>query len=67
VAGTPIYNAPEMLLGEYNKPSDIWSFGAIYYELLSGTNQLLFKGNSAQEILADILNTKFLKNVDHVT
>lgn len=39
-AGTLIYNAPEMLLGEYyQKPADIWAAGVMLYEMLSDCNR----------------------------
>eukprot|EP00760_Papus_ankaliazontas_P032170 PhM_4_TR5672/c0_g1_i1/m.14864/K04421/MAP3K3, MEKK3; mitogen-activated protein kinase kinase kinase 3 len=38
VVGTPAYMAPEMLQGErYNSAADIWSFGCVVFEMVSGT------------------------------
>lgn len=46
-AGTPIYMAPEAWSGNFTDKSDIWSIGAILYELLTGV----------PPYLADDLNT----------
>lgn len=46
-AGTPIYMAPEAWSGNFDEKSDIWSIGAILYELLTGS----------PPFLADDLNT----------
>lgn len=46
-AGTPIYMAPEAWSGNFTEKSDIWSIGAILYELLTGV----------PPYLADDLNT----------
>uniref|UniRef100_A0A914C9N2 Protein kinase domain-containing protein n=1 Tax=Acrobeloides nanus TaxID=290746 RepID=A0A914C9N2_9BILA len=37
--GTPYYMAPEILIGKlYNEKADLWSFGMMIYECLSGPN-----------------------------
>ena len=37
ICGTPLYSAPEVLAGDfYNYKADMWSFGAILYELMTG-------------------------------
>jgi predicted Ser/Thr protein kinase len=53
--GTPVYMSPEQLRGgvDAGSLSDIWSLGAVLYELLSGA--LPFTGNSVTEICANVL------------
>jgi serine/threonine-protein kinase len=54
VMGTVGYMAPEQALGKpVDARSDIFSFGAVLYELLSGHRA--FAGNSTMEIMAAIL------------
>ena len=48
-AGTPVYMAPESLLrGENTHKSDIWSFGAILAEMLTGEVPSLIGGSVAR-------------------
>src|SRR6202140_2023599 len=55
ILGTAADMAPEQAKGRAaDKRSDIWSFGVILYELLTG--QRLFPGESAVEILGGVLN-----------
>src|SRR5450631_4079381 len=55
ILGTAGYMAPEQAKGKTaDKRSDIWSFGVIVYEMLSGKR--LFEGESAVEILSGVLN-----------
>ena len=56
ILGTPYYMAPEVLKGDYNEKCDIWSIGAIAYNLLSGTEP--FKGDTSNKIFAKILYTE---------
>src|SRR5579872_5034680 len=55
ILGTAAYMAPEQAKGKTaDKRSDIWSFGVIVYEMLTGKR--LFQGESAVEILGGVLN-----------
>src|SRR6202795_1292147 len=55
ILGTAAYMAPEQAKGKAaDKRSDIWSFGVILYEMLTG--QRLFQGESTVEILGGVLN-----------
>ncbi len=57
VTGTPMYMAPEQAEGEEADPrSDLFSLGAILYEMSAG--QPPFKGNSALAILKKIAEAK---------
>jgi serine/threonine-protein kinase len=52
--GTPAYMAPEQAQGkEVDKCADVWAFGVLLYELLSG--QRPFRGDSLQATLAAVL------------
>jgi serine/threonine-protein kinase len=55
VMGTPQYMSPEQMMSAAaaNQRSDIWSLGAILYELLSG--QLAFQGATTAEVCARVL------------
>jgi serine/threonine protein kinase/Tfp pilus assembly protein PilF len=54
VAGTAAYMAPEQAVGKHpDQRSDIFSFGAVLYELISGTRP--FAGNSVAEVLSGVL------------
>jgi len=54
VIGTPAYMSPEQACGKpTDKRSDIWSFGCLMYEMLTG--HLPFDGETATEILARII------------
>ncbi len=55
ILGTAAYMAPEQAKGKAaDRRSDIWSFGVIVYEVLTGKR--LFQGESAVEILGGVLN-----------
>jgi len=55
ILGTAAYMAPEQAKGKAaDRRSDIWSFGVILYEMLTGKR--LFQGESAVEILGGVLN-----------
>src|SRR6202162_4375237 len=55
ILGTAAYMAPEQAKGKAaDKRSDIWSFGVILHEVLTG--QRLFPAESVVEILGGVLN-----------
>ena len=57
MAGTLPYMAPEQLEGqEANTQSDIFSFGAVLYEMLSGRKA--FEGRSSASVVAKILESE---------
>lgn len=48
IVGSELYTAPEVFLGEYGTPCDIWSLGAVLYVMLSGT--LPFTADTPEEL-----------------
>src|SRR5215467_5394718 len=52
--GTPAYMAPEQAKGNaVDRRSDIWSFGTVFYEMLSGRR--VFEGEGISETLASVI------------
>jgi len=57
ILGTADYMAPEQAKGRpVDKRADIWAFGVVFYELLTG--QRLFRGDDISEILAGVIKEK---------
>src|SRR5262249_51477578 len=54
ILGTAAYMSPEQARGkEADKRSDIWAFGVVLYELLTGKR--LFEGETISDVLAGVL------------
>ena len=54
VIGTPAYMSPEQAKGKVvDKRADVWAFGAVFYEMLTGTKP--FTGKDASDTLAAVL------------
>jgi serine/threonine protein kinase len=54
ILGTPAYMAPEQARGKsIDRRADIWVFGVVFYELLTGTQ--LFRGEDITETFASIV------------
>lgn len=49
MCGTPLYMAPEILKGHpYNHKVDVWSLGAVFYEMLTGFTP--FTGRNKEDL-----------------
>jgi serine/threonine protein kinase/Tol biopolymer transport system component len=54
ILGTAAYMSPEQARGKpVDKRADIWAFGVVLYEMLSG--QMLFAGETVSDVLAAVL------------
>jgi Tol biopolymer transport system component len=54
ILGTAAYMAPEQARGlDVDKRADIWAFGAVVYELLTGSRA--FKGDTISDVIAAVL------------
>jgi serine/threonine protein kinase len=57
ILGTAAYMSPEQARGKaVDKRTDIWAFGAVLYELLTGKQ--VFPGDDISEILAAVIKTE---------
>jgi len=54
IMGTAAYMSPEQARGKpADKRADIWAFGAVFYEMLTGRQ--LFRGETVSDILVEVL------------
>ena len=57
ILGTAAYMSPEQTKGkEADRASDVWAFGCVLYEMLTGHRA--FMGDTASEIIASVLRTE---------
>ncbi len=63
ILGTAAYMAPEQARGQrVDKRADVWAFGVVLYEMLTG--ERLFQGKTTSDVLASVLTKEpDLKNV----
>lgn len=52
LTGSLFYTAPEVIKGDYDEKSDIWSFGIVMYSLLTGS--FPFNGKNHQDLYKNI-------------
>ena len=63
ILGTAAYMSPEQARGKHvDKRADIWAFGVLLYEMLTG--ERLFEGETTSDTLASVLRTRRLDQLD---
>ena len=64
IMGTAAYMSPEQAAGRpVDKRGDIWSFGVVLFEMLTG--QRLFTGETVSHVLGAVLHVKGGAKLDH--
>ena len=62
IMGTAAYMSPEQARGKaVDKRSDIWAFGVVFFEMLTG--ERLFAGETLSDVLAGVLKTEIDLNL----
>jgi serine/threonine protein kinase/Tol biopolymer transport system component len=57
ILGTPAYMAPEQARGQTaDARSDIWAFGVVLYEMLTGVRP--FEGGTVSEVISEVLKSE---------
>jgi len=60
MCGTPLYIAPEVILQRgHNKSADIWSFGVLLYELITGETPFYKDGMEQRKLFRNICNCDY--------
>ena len=55
VRGTPAYLSPEAAGGKPSHLTDIWAFGAVLYEMVTGRSPFNFESGNMQSVLAKVV------------